>query len=71
MKNIAAVLGIAAVSILAYAIATKQLDKKKLEELIAKMNSVEIKELLDKLKKLAIKEKDLILDEAKKMVAQN
>ena len=69
MKNIAAVLGIAAVSILAYAIATKQLDKKKLEELIAKMNSVEIKELLDKLKKLAIKEKDLIFDGAKKMVA--
>lgn len=71
MKNIAAVLGIAAVSILAYAIATKQLDKKKMEELIAKMNSIEIKELLDKLKKLAIKEKDLIFDEAKKMVAQN
>ena len=69
MKSIAAVLGIAAISILAYAIATKQLDKKKLEELIAKMNSVEIKELLDKLKKLAIKEKDLIFDEAKKMVA--
>ena len=71
MKNIAAVLGIAAVSILAYAIATKQLDKKKMEELIAKMNSIEIKELLDKLKNLAIKEKNLIFDEAKKMVAQN
>lgn len=69
MKNIAAVLGIAAVSILAYAIATKQLDKKKLEELIAKMNSIEIKELLDKLKKLAIQEKDVIMKEAKKMVA--
>ena len=71
MKNIAALLGIVAISFLAYAIATKRLDKEKLEEVIAKMNSIEIKELLDKLKTLAIKEKDLIMDEAKKMVAQN
>jgi len=69
MKNVAAVLGIAAISILAFAIATKQLDKKKLDELIAKMNSIEIKELLDKLKTLALKEKDVIMKEAKKMVA--
>lgn len=69
MKNIVALLGIAAASILVYAIATKQLDKKKLEEMIAKMNSVEIKELLDKLKKLAIKERDMVIKEVKKMVA--
>ncbi len=69
MKNIAAVLGIAAVSILAYAIATKQLDKKKLEELIAKMNNIEVKELLEKLKTLALHEKEVIMKEAKKIVA--
>ncbi len=69
MKNLAAVLGIAAISILAYAIATKQLDKKKLEELMAKMNNVEVKELLEKLKKIALHEKEVIMKEAKKMVA--
>ena len=69
MKNLAAVLGIAAISILAYAIATKQLDKKKMDEIIAKMNSIEIKELLEKLKKIAIHEKEVIMKEAKKMVA--
>lgn len=69
MKKLAALLGIAAISVLAYAIATKQLDKKKLDELIAKMNSVEIKELLEKLKTLAIKEKEVVIKEVKKMVA--